>query len=166
MTQPFYMKLTAAGLAAYAAAAVSEEPIVVADIVIGDGDGAVVEPTGAETALYNQVAVLTVTDKVVDEDHPTWAIFKTLIPAETGGFTIREVGFRDGEGVLLAIGKYPEQYKPLAADGFAEDLTLELAVAVANADLLVISESSVVLASQAFVRTELARRLTWFRRAR
>lgn len=158
------MRMTAAGLAAYATAAVSNEPILVTHICIGDGDGVVVEPDGSESELYNEVASLAVTAKVTDADQPTWAIFRTIVPAETGGFTIREVGFKDPDGVLLAIGKYPEQFKPTAEDGFAEDLTLELAVAVLNADLLVIAETSAVYATQEWTRRALARRLTWYKK--
>jgi phage-related tail fiber protein len=44
-------------------------------------------------------------------------VAELLIPPETGGFWMREMGLYDDTGTLIAVGNMAESYKPALAEG-------------------------------------------------
>lgn len=46
-------------------------------------------------------------------------VAELLIPPETGGFWMREMGLYDDTGTLIAVGNMAESYKPKLDEGQA-----------------------------------------------
>jgi len=83
-----------------------------ATMVFGDGGGVTTNPSKTQTALVRQLyqAALTSVDVV-----PLMAEYSinavATIPASAGDFDVREVGIKDQNGVLVAVGKCAVFYK-------------------------------------------------------
>lgn len=140
----FNVKLTTAGLAVFADAVANSTPVTLFEIGIGDGNGSAITPTGGETALYNELDRHPILESSIDPDHPNWIVVDVLVPAESGGYTIREIGLYDDADTLLAIASYPEQYKPTLAEGFGEDLRIKFIMEVTNASEVTIIDGGTV----------------------
>src|SRR5690606_15493744 len=85
----------------------------------------------------------------VDGENPNWIIIQTVVPGQVGGFMIREAGLFDSEGDLIAIGKYPETYKPASDTGSVKDLVVKMIIEVSNTSSIVLKvDPTVVLATQ------------------
>ncbi|UTW68700.1 phage tail protein [Anaerobacillus sp. HL2] len=69
----------------------------------------------------------------VDSVNTNWIVIETIIPASRRRFSVREVGLFDVEGDLIAVGKYPETYKPVLENGSAKDLFIRMIIEVSNA---------------------------------
>ena len=62
---------------------------------------------------------------------------------------VREVGAIDSGGNLIAIGKFPETYKPIAGDGSIKDLILKMVLEVSNTSSVTLKiDPTVILASK------------------
>jgi phage-related tail fiber protein len=114
----FYTVLTTEGLARLAAAAMSGDPVVFHDLAVGDGNGSPITPVASMTSLVNERARVSVNKVEISQNAPTTIRTEGLIPADVGGFTIREAAIFDRDGAMIAIASYPPIYKPtLAGDG-------------------------------------------------
>ncbi|HGM3604478.1 TPA: phage tail protein, partial [Clostridioides difficile] len=67
-----------------------------------------------------------------DESMTNCLILESLIPASAGGFVVREIGYLDTEGNLLAISKYRSAYKPKVEDGAVIDMKVKTIFVVSN----------------------------------
>lgn len=119
----FFTKVTDVGAAKITAAMGAGVKMAIAHIVVGDANGVEYEPVGSETALVHQVwegavSSLTSVEKTLTAE--------VVIPYEAGGFTIREIGMVDSDGVLIAIGNYPATMKPSAADGAPVEMLIRM----------------------------------------
>jgi hypothetical protein len=159
---PFYTLLTRYGAADLTNAQVFGLHVPITHIAIGDGNGAGVVPTDQATALAHEVLRLPVNSISADSDNPNWLVVEAVIPANVGGWTVRELGLIGGlnteniadtpnspENRLLAYGNFPETYKPLLAEGAAKDLVIRMTVQVANTSLVELRiDPAVVVATQ------------------
>lgn len=127
-------------------------------IAVGDGGGSSFYTSysrpqlRARTSLVNQrwADALYLVEK--DADNPAWVITEGRVPAETGGWYIREVGIFDKAGDLIAIGVYPETYKPVLSNGIGTDLTIRSIIEVGDATSVTITiDPSVVQATREWV---------------
>mgnify|MGYP000978328838 FL=1 len=149
MAEQFYTILTTVGKAKIANAAALGEKVELTELALGDGGGSYYNPTEDQTALRNEVWRGAIGTVAVDEENPTWITIQTVVPSQHGGFMIREAGVFDNEGDLIAIGKYPETYKPVAADGSIKDLVVRMILEVSNTASVVLKvDPTVILATQ------------------
>lgn len=155
----FYTLLTQVGLQKTAAAAAGGPPVMLATIHAGDGGGADYydqydrDALEALEDLVNEVWSAPLNNLETDPENPNWVIAEGVIPADVGGFMVREVGIKDADGDLIAIGRFPATYKPNLTDGAAQDLLLRNIMEVSNAQSVTLEvDPAVALASQAFVR--------------
>lgn len=152
MAEQFYTILTAIGKAKIANAAALGQKVELTELALGDGAGSYYNPTEDQTALRNEVWRGPVGSVSVDPSNPNWIVIQTVVPAQHGGFTIREAGVFDRDGDLIAVGKYPETYKPTAADGTIKDLTIRMILVVSNVSSVTIRvDPTVILATMADV---------------
>lgn len=153
MTQTFFMKLTDAGAAAIAAEQSGGDPVTLSEMAVGDGNGNPVgEPTGTETALVREVFRAGMSSLTVDPGDGTIVRAEMIIPPETGGFAVREVGVFMGDGTLFAYGNFPETYKPTAAEGSTRDMVVLAAIKVGTADSVeLVIDASIVGATRQWV---------------
>ncbi|ENY8768375.1 TPA: phage tail protein [Clostridioides difficile] len=128
----YYTILTDIGKAKIANASLVGEKVDFAKIQLGDGGGNEYNPTEEQTALKNVVWEGKVGNVKTDESMTNCLILESLIPASAGGFVVREIGYLDTEGNLLAISKYRSAYKPKVEDGAVIDMKVKTIFVVSN----------------------------------
>ncbi|MFL8757555.1 phage tail protein [Clostridioides sp. GD02376] len=128
----YYTILTNVGKAKIANASIVGEKVDFAKIQLGDGAGSEYNPTEEQTVLKNVVWEGNVGNVKTDEDLANCLILESLIPANAGGFIVREIGYLDTEGNLLAISKYRSAYKPRLEDGAVIDMKVKTIFVVSN----------------------------------
>lgn len=101
-------------------------------LAVGDGNGFEYDPTGNETALKNEKHRTDINKIYIDSNNHHQVVIETVIPANIGGFTIREVGIFDEDGDLFAIGKYPQTFKPTIDNGAIKDLYIRMVLRFSN----------------------------------
>lgn len=147
--EQFYTILTNVGKAKVANAALLSSNVALKTLKVGDGNGAYYNPTEEQKDLKNVVYTCNVGSVSVDKDNPNWIVAETIIPGNIGGFTIREIGLFDVDGDMIAIGKYPETYKPVVANGASKDLNVRTIFEVSNAASVNLSiNPSIIIATK------------------
>jgi len=104
-------------------------------LVVGEGALADAESPAAQTDLIHQVREYAITIEKDDKDPNVW-IARAEIPAEDGGFTIREAGIKTGSGELYAYARQAGDYKPLLEEGQGKSYTIRLKFVPGNADTI------------------------------
>jgi phage-related tail fiber protein len=132
MAEQFYSILTSIGKAKIANANALGNKLNLTTLVLGDGNGKYYNPTENQEAIVNEVWKGTISSITTDSKNPNWIVIETIVAGNVGGFFIREVGIFDDEGSLIAIGKYPETYKPVISDGSTKDLIIRMILEVSN----------------------------------
>ncbi|MCY6958880.1 phage tail protein [Clostridium brassicae] len=149
MAEQFYTLLTKIGKAKIANATALGNKVNFATLKVGDGKGKYYNPTEEQEDLVNEVWQGNINSIRVDEDNPNWVVIEVIIPSSIGGFMIREAGIFDDENNMIAIGKYPETYKPQAQDGSTKDLVIKMILEVSNTSSVTLKiDPTVILATQ------------------
>ncbi|WP_406242339.1 phage tail protein [Tissierella carlieri] len=149
MAEQFYTILTQIGKAKIANASTLGNKIKFTYFALGDGNGSYYNPIESQQALKNEVWRGQIGNVMIDENNPSWIVLETIIPADQGGFMIREAGVFDDEGNMLAIGKYPETYKPIVSAGSAKDLYVRMILEVSNTSVVNLKlDPSIILATK------------------
>ncbi|MFL8757574.1 phage tail protein [Clostridioides sp. GD02376] len=128
----YYTILTNIGKAKIANASLVGGKVDFVKIQLGDGGGNEYNPTEEQTILKNVVWEGKVGNVKTDESMTNCLILESLIPASAGGFVVREIGYLDTEGNLLAISKYRSAYKPRLEDGAVIDMKVKTIFVVSN----------------------------------
>ena len=137
MAEQFYTILTNVGKAKIANAVALGNTVQITQIAAGDGNGSYYNPSETQTALVNEVWRGNVSRVDTDPSNPNWVIVEAVVPPDQGGFYIREVGVFDSAGDLIAVGKYPETYKPTFTNNNAgKDLVIRCILEVSNASVV------------------------------
>lgn len=140
--------LTGAGEAALAAAALSGVPVGFSVMAVGDGGGSLPEPNPEQTQLVNEVYRAPLNRLIIAEQRANIIRAEMLIPAQAGGFWLREAALYDDAGVCLAVANLPESYKPQLTEGSGRLHSVNLWIAVNNtADVELKADPSVILAT-------------------
>jgi len=161
MAENFYTIITKVGAAKIANAFALGTNVNITQLAVGDGNGAYYNPTELQTALVHEVWRGSIQSLSIDPQNPNWIVAEIVIPTTDGGFAVREAGIFDDAGDLIAVGKYPETYKPLVADGSAKDLYIKMIMQVSNtASVTLKVDPSIVLASKSYVDLGLATKET------
>lgn len=148
--QQFYTIVTTTGKAKIANATALGTKINFTTLKVGDGNGNYYEPTESQIDLVHTVWEGSITNASIDPNNPNWIVIAVVIPADVGGFMIREVGVFDDTGSMLAIGKYPETYKPTAEAGSTKDLTIKIILEVSNtASITLKVDPNIIIATKA-----------------
>jgi hypothetical protein len=149
----FFAKFTNLGLTRLAEAQATYTPLVFTDLAVGDGNGSPITPSAGMTALVNERARVSVNAVDIDPTHANRVRVEGLIPAATGGFTIREAGLFNGAGELIAVGNFPDIYKAGLSDGALIDCYIRILLNYENpADAIELTvDTSVVMATRAYV---------------
>lgn len=143
------------GLEKLAAFASGGKAVSFAQVAIGDGGGAIPEPSAAVTALAGEVwrgAINTVSQNA---ENTSSVLVEIVIPYNVGGFFIREWGIYDDEGDLLVYGNHAEFYKALLAEGTGTELRELIELPITNEGAVQITVSYESLASVDFVKSQI-----------
>lgn len=108
------------------------EKLKITHFAVGDGNGSLPTPVVGQTALVHEVYRGEVSNIRVDTDNTTRIIVEGIIPANQGGFWVREIGLYDDRGVLVAVCSAPERYKPVPTEGAASVLNCQMYLVVSN----------------------------------
>jgi phage-related tail fiber protein len=154
----FYTLLTNAGIAYENACKAAGQPIKLSQVSVGDGNGAVYNPAATDTALKREVWRGPLNALFQDEQNPSWLLAEVTIPPEEGGFYVREAGIWTDTGILYAIVKYPESFKPvLATSGSGKEFYIRSIFETSNAAIVtLLIDDTVVKATRAWVMGYLA----------
>ena len=157
----YYTLLTNAGIAYETACKAAGTPIKLTQISVGDGGGSVYNPAATATALKREVWRGPLNALFQDEKNPSWLLAEVTIPPDVGGWYVREAGLWTDTGVLYAIVKYPESFKPvLANSGSGKEFYIRSIFETSNASLVtLLIDDTVVKATRAWVMSYLAEEL-------
>lgn len=155
--------ITTIGLAQIANAQVTQSKVGLEYVALGDGNGAHYVPTQNQTALVNEVWRGLVSNVTIDSNNENRIIIDAVIPVTAGGFTIREIGVFDDQNQLIAVGQYPEKYKPQLSEGVSEETLIHFVIETNNADVVKLSvDPTIVIASRKYVDDKIAENLSDF----
>ncbi|SDX40101.1 phage tail protein [Pseudomonas sp. NFACC08-1] len=154
----YYTLLTDAGIAYETACKAAGTPIKLSQISVGDGGGEVYNPAATATALKREVWRGPLNALFQDEKNPSWLLAEVTIPPEVGGWYVREAGIWTDTGILYAIVKYPESFKPvLATSGSGKEFYIRSIFETSNAELVtLLIDDTVVKATRAWVASYVA----------
>ena len=79
-----------------------------------------------------------------------------VVPVDVGGFTIREFGLIDSDGVLVWVGSLPEVQKPSADNVAAVDYRLKAVVQIDNPQVSIVIDANAITATQSWVNANFA----------
>jgi phage-related tail fiber protein len=151
--QEFYTILTKAGFQYEAECKANGKPIKLVKMSVGDGNGASYNPVDTQTALKRKVWEGNLNNLYQDKVNTAWLVVEAVIPETVGGWWVREVGVWTDTGVLYAIGKYPESYKPLINNGAGREVSIRTIFTTTNADnVTLMLDGSVIQATRAWVK--------------
>lgn len=128
------------------------EKLQITQFAVGDGGGQYYEPTTDMTALQNEVWRGSIHSCKISEESENILIVDSIIPADRGGFTIREMAIFDNEGDMIAICNTPDTAKVRITDGVVHELLLSMEVLLTNTDSTeLVVDPNVVTATKADV---------------
>lgn len=152
MTQRFFLLPTAAGEARIASALAIGTSLRLTHMAVGDGNGVLPEPTRDRISLVNEKRRAPLNALTPDPDNPGQYIAEQVIPAEVGGWWIREGGLYDENGDLCYYSNIPETYKPRLAEGSGRTQVIRLVVLVTGSVSVELKiDPSVVMATRQYV---------------
>ncbi|EGS4340868.1 phage tail protein [Salmonella enterica] len=121
-------------------------------MAVGDGGGNPTNPDTTSTALVNEVWRAAVNSVSVDKTHSNIIIVELLIPAEVGGFWVREAGIYDEFNKLVAICSLPASEKPLLEQGSGRAQTVRMTLIVSDTSIVNITiDSTTIMATNEYV---------------
>lgn len=158
MTVKYKTVITKAGAIKLAAATVPNgKKVNFTAMAIGDGGGTLPVPDASQTKLVNEVWRHALNKISQDNKHQNYVIAELLIPPETGGFWMREMGLYDDTGTLIAVGNMAESYKPELAEGSGRAQTVRMVIMVSDIESVELTiDTSTVMATQDYVDDKLA----------
>lgn len=125
----FYTLLTKQALAKLTRAKANNTPITLSTMAISDSQEAISDEA---TQLNDIKYTLQINSVTQHEQDPNILIVEGIIPANVGGFNVRQVGVFDNEGGLFAISKVTPIYKPQLTDGQGTQLSITLYIVADN----------------------------------
>ncbi|EAM2041297.1 phage tail protein [Salmonella enterica] len=158
MTVKYKTVITKAGAIKLAAATVPNgKKVNFTAMAIGDGGGTLPVPEANQTKLVNEVWRYKLNKISQDNKHQNYVVAELLIPPETGGFWMREMGLYDGTGTLIAVGNMAESYKPKLNEGSGRAQTVRMVIMVSDIESVELTiDTSTVMATQDYVDDKLA----------
>ncbi|HGX5432485.1 TPA: phage tail protein [Escherichia coli] len=156
-TRKFKTVITDTGAKKLAQAAAPDgKPVRLTHMAVGDGGGALPTPDSKQTRLVHEVWRHTVNRVILDATHQNHIIAELVIPPETGGFWIREIGVFDEHGDLIAVGNTAESYKPTVAEGSGRAQTFRTILTVSSTATVALTvDNTMVMATVDYVDDKL-----------
>ncbi|WP_198646429.1 phage tail protein, partial [Escherichia coli] len=156
-TRKFKTVITDTGAKKLAQAAAPDgKPVCLTHMAVGDGGGTLPTPDSKQTRLVHEVWRHTVNRVILDATHQNRIIAELVIPPETGGFWIREIGVFDEHGDLIAVGNTAESYKPTVAEGSGRAQTFRTILTVSSTATVALTvDNTMVMATVDYVDDKL-----------
>lgn len=149
MTDTYFTIVTDAGIQKMLEAVSEETKVSITEFGVGDGAGEYYTPTADMIALRNEVWRGEVNNIYISEQSENLLIAESVIPADAGGFTIREMGLFDETGTMIAVCNTPDVQKVRVSDGVVHELALSMEIALSNTkDMELVIDPNVVVATK------------------
>ncbi|CAI1115503.1 phage tail protein [Serratia quinivorans] len=149
MTAKYRALLTDQGKALLANAAATGQKLEITQMAVGDGGGSATLPSESQTKLVNEKRRAVLNSLQVNADSGNQVIAEQVIPEDTGGWWIRELGLYDKNGVLVAVANTPDTYKPLLAEGAGRTQVVRMVLLVkGDASAVIVADKTAVLVSR------------------
>src|SRR5690349_15173935 len=113
----FFATLTNVGMAKQANADALGVAWTFAQMGVGDANGTDPVPSATQPQLVNERRRRPLNQVRVDPVNAAVIIAEQIIPADEGGWWIREIGLYDADGDLVAVANCAPSYKPVLSQG-------------------------------------------------
>ncbi|MCP1107500.1 phage tail protein [Serratia nevei] len=144
--------ITTAGAAKIAAASAGGTQLKIVRMAVGDGNGTLPTPSPAQTTLVNETYRAALNGLTIDKTLKNHILAEMIIPANVGGWWLREMGLYDEDGTLIAVSNMAESYKPKLEEGSGRTQTLRMILIVSSTEAIqVIAGGDTVLATKDYV---------------
>lgn len=148
----YYSLPTEIGEAKIAKAVALGEPLKLKYMAVGDGNGETPIPSRKQKALVNEQRRALINTIFPDENDASQLIIEQVLPAEVGGWWVREIGVFDEDGDLIIVANCPPSLKPALASGSGKDQQIRIVLLVASASAIELKiDPTVVLATRKYV---------------
>lgn len=132
MAEEFYSLVTDYGAEKQLKCITEGLPFEVTHIALGDSNGKYYEPSTSQTKLVHEVWRGNI-EKCEWTENRFYCV--TTVPAEVGGFDVREAGVFDSGNNLIVITKFPETTKQSPESGTVKQLTIRIELEMSNKEL-------------------------------
>ena len=121
----------------------------ITNFAVGDGGGECCTPTVDRVQLINEVWRGNINTCKISEESENLLIIESVMPADVGGFTIREMGVFDEDGDMIAVCNTPDTQKVRVSDGVVHELNLSMEITLSNTDSVqLVIDPTVVMATK------------------
>lgn len=152
MKANYFGILTKIGEAKQANAMALGMALKITDMEVGDGGGSTPVPDPNQQKLIGPKRRAPLNQLSVDSKNPNYLVAEQILPENTGGYWIREIGLYDESGDLVGVANCPPTYKPELAEGSGRTQILRMVLMVQSADGFALKiDPSVVLATREYV---------------
>ncbi|QLG93276.1 phage tail protein [Pseudomonas yamanorum] len=148
----FFTILTAVGEAKQANATALGIPWKITDMGVGDANGTDPIPDRTQTKLINERRRRPLNMLSINPNNPNILVAEQVIPADEGGWWIREIALYDSDGAMVAVANCAPSYKPMLSQGSDRTQVVRLNIIVSSAANVVLKiDPAVVLATRQYV---------------
>jgi len=156
----FFAILTNVGMAKQANADALGVPWKLTHMGVGDANGTDPIPNATQTSLIREWRRQPLNQLRVDPVNPAVIIAEQIIPADEGGFWIREIGLYDADGDLVAVANCAPSFKPVLSQGSGRTQVVRMNFIVASTGNITLKiDPAVVLATREYVDTRIMEEL-------
>lgn len=103
--------ITSSGAALIAACILNGTKLPITDAAVGDGDGAYYQPTVDQTELKNKKWEGEIASATISTTTANMIDVKIIVPADVGGFIVREAAIYSEDGTMIAVCNTPDTEK-------------------------------------------------------
>jgi hypothetical protein len=149
MMKKYYSVITTIGAARLADAVATGTMLDITEMAVGDGGGVLPPPNPEQTTLINEVFREPLNRLSITSAAANVVEAEMIIPAQAGGWWLREVALFASDGACIAVGNMPESYKPLTTDGSSRTAAVRMQLTVSSTDNIeLIIDPTVIIATQ------------------
>ncbi|NNB26690.1 phage tail protein [Pseudomonas fragi] len=153
----FYAILTAVGEAKQVKAGAGLLTWKITHMAVGDANGTDPLPDRLQKVLINERRRAPLNSLAPDPANSAILVAEQVIPADEGGFWVRELGLFDSDGDLVAVANCAPSFKPKLSQGSGRTQTLRMNFVVSSSNNIVLTiDPAVVLATRKYVDDSVA----------
>lgn len=152
LNSQFFAILTKVGEAKQANADALGIPWNISQMGVGDAHGTDPIPDRLQTKLINERRRAPLNQLMVDPINPSVLIAEQVIPADVGGWWVREIGLYDADGDLVAVANCAPSFKPLLSQGSGRTQIVRMNFIISSITNVVLKiDPAIVLATREYV---------------
>lgn len=153
----FYAILTAVGEAKQVKADAGLLTWKITHMAVGDANGTDPLPDRLQKVLINERRRAPLNSLAPDPANSAILVAEQVIPADEGGFWVRELGLFDSDGDMVAVANCAPSFKPKLSQGSGRTQTLRMNFVVSSSNNIVLNiDPAVVLATRKYVDDSVA----------